>query len=254
MRTWRSRATLLQLIAFVALVGLVGACSGRPAPDQTLPSTRPSPATPAPSPTFTQRPTTAPALPSVTSAPSPLADDWIDYENESVRLALPPNWKTIELTSGEAQAALEDLKQDNPQMADIISSPGVLQSAVLWAFGPANSEFADNLNIRGAPLGAERITDMQGQVLDLLLPQLDRAGFAVLSSDAGLRINGLPAARITYTLSTTTAGKSTSAILGHQYLVLSDSHLWILSYSTTPERDGRMAPIFEHSARSFRPQ
>ena len=254
MRTWRSHATILPLITFVALVGLVGACSGRPAPGQTLPSTRQAPTTPAPSPTFTQWPTAALAPASATPSPSRLPEDWIDFENRSVRLALPPTWQVVEPTSGDAQAALEDLRQNNPQMADIIGTPGALQSAALWAFGPASSEFTDSLNIRGSLLGAERITDMQGQVLDLLLPQLDKAGFAVLSSDANLLINGLPAARITYTLPTTSAGKSTPAIRGHQYLVLSDSHLWILSYSTTREREARMAPIFEQSARSFRPQ
>jgi hypothetical protein len=190
----------------------------------------------------------------VTPAASLLPDDWINYENQNVQLSLPRGWQMIELTSDDAQAALESMKQDNPHMAGIIASPDALQDAALWAFGPADREFTDNLNIRRSQLGAERITDMQGQVLDLLVPQLNEAGFGVLSSDANLRINGLPAAHIIYTLPTTAGGQPPVEIRGHQYLVLSDSYLWILSYSTTPERDARMAPMFEQSARSFRPQ
>ncbi len=251
MKTWRLGTTLLPVIA---LAGLVGACSSKPASTQAVPSTRPTLTLSAPSPTFAHRPTATLATPVVTLTPSLLPHDWIDYENQHVRLALPPDWQVIELTSGDAQAALENLRQDNPQLAGIIGNADALQSAALWAFGPTNGEFTESLNIRRSPLGAERITDMQGQALDLLLPQLDKAGFVVLSSDASLRINGLPAARIDYTLPIITAVKPTVNIRGHQYLVLSDSDLWILSYSTTPERDARMAPIFEQSARSFRPQ
>lgn len=251
MRRWQVQAIL---VPAVALVGLMGACSGRPAPVQAPAATRPAPALSTPSPAPTQRPTVTLAPPTATLTSSGLPDGWIDYENQSIRLALPPDWQVVEPTSGSADAVLESLKQNHPQMADIIGSAAELEDVALWAFGLTSNKFTDNLNIRRSPLGAERITDMQEQVLDLLLPQLDKAGFAVISSNGSLRINGLPAARITYTAPTTTALKPQPAIRGHQYLVLSDSDLWILSYSTTPDREARIASIFEQSARSFRPQ
>lgn len=249
MRTSQTRIGLL-----IALFGLVAACSSRPTPVQIRRSTPPTSATSAPSPTITHRATVTKVAATVTPVASPLQDDWIHYENEHVQLSLPRGWQVIELTSDDAQAAFESMKRDNPQMAGIIASPDALQDAALWAFGPGDREFTENLNIRRSPLGAERITDMQEQVLDLVAPQLEKAGFGVLSSEANLRINGLPAAHVIYTLPTITADASPIEIRGHQYLVLSDSDLWILSYSTMPERDARMAPVFEQSARSFRPQ
>ena len=249
-RRWVQRIFLSAL----ALTGLAGTCSVRPTPVHSPEATLPARTAPAPSPTFTRPSTLAPTAPAMTSTPDGLSDDWIEHDNQSIRIALPRDWQLADLPSKDVQEAFVDLKKNHPQMADIIGSPDAMLSATLWAFGQAENDFADNLNIRRSPLGAERITDVQRDVLDLLLKQLGEVGFTELTSDASLRINGLPAARIFYTLPTTTSEEAAPAIRGHQYLVLSDSDLWILSYSTLPEREARMAPIFEESARSFRPQ
>jgi len=250
----RGRRAQQLLLSALALIGLASACSVRPTPVQLPEATLPSRTAPAPSPTFTRSQTLTPAAPAATAAPGGLPKDWIEYTDQSIRIALPRDWLVVHPTSCDAQAALAELKQTHPQMAGIIGSPDAMLSTTLWAFGPASNDFADNLNIRQSPLGAERLTDVQEDVLDRLLAQLGEAGFTELSSDANLRINGQPAARVRYTLPPTTSENATSAIRGHQYLVLSDSDLWILTYSTIPEREARMASIFEESARSFRPQ
>jgi hypothetical protein len=251
----KKRDLVLTRMPLVVLAALIGGCTLRtvttPAP------TAPHIATPAPAPSRTAAITATATLAAATLIPSAsdrLPDGWTSFENQHVRLALPPDWQVIELTPGDAQAALEDLKRSNPQMAGIIGGPDALQDTALWAFGPTHEGFSDSLNIRQSPLGAAQITDMQEEVLDLLLPQLKKAGFDVSSTDAGLRINGLPAAHISYTIPGSTTSEQTFDIRGHQYLVLAGADLWILSYSSTPERDARMAPIFEQSARSFQPQ
>lgn len=219
-------------------------------PAQTALPTQTAPA--APSPTFTARPTLKPAAQTATPTPESVPADWLEHEDGSIRIALPRDWQVVDLASDDVQAAFADLKQNHPQMADIIGSPDAMLSAHLWAFGPTGNGFANNLNIRRSPLGAERITDVQGHVLDLLLRQLGEAGFTEVSSEASLRISGLPAARIRYTLPTANGVEATPTIRGHQYLVLSDSDLWILSYSTILEREALVTTIFEESARSFR--
>ncbi len=252
MRGWQGKPILM---AAVAVVGLTGACLGRPTPVQPPQNTVVAPAVPpTPSPTQTSPATLAPAAPTMTCTPASLPNDWIEHEDRSIRIALPRDWQVVDLTSDDVQAAFADLKQSHPQMADIIGSPDEMLNAHLWAFGRAGNDFADNLNIRRSPLGAEKITDVPEDVLDLLLRQLGEAGFADLSSDSSLQINGLPAARVFYTLPIAAGDEATRARRGHQYMVVSDSDLWILSYSTTPEREVEMAPIFEQSARSFRLQ
>lgn len=250
MKTWHPGAILLPVIALVALID---GCTFTAATPPLPPTQAASPAS-SPSSTIAVRATAT--MMSATASPTPdrLPDGWTSHENHQVRLSLPPDWQVIEMTSVDAQAALENLKQDNLQMAGIIGSPDALLSAALWAFGPPSEEYTDNLNVRRSPLGVEGITDMQGQVLDLLLPQLEMAGFDVSSTDASLRINGLPAARITYTLPMSSTSKQSFDIRGRQYLVLTDTDLWILSYSTTQAREARLAPVFEQSARSFRPR
>lgn len=250
MRGWQGG---LILMAAVAVAGLAGSCLGRSTPVQPPQTTRVTPSVPStPSPTFTSPPTLAPAAPVMTSTPDGLPNDWIEHEERSIRIALPRDWQVVDLTSDDAQAAFADLQRNHPQMADIIGSPEAMLSATLWAFGPENNDFADNLNIRRSALGAGRTTDVQWDVLDLLLKQLGEAGFTEVSSEASLRIDGLPAARVFYTLPMATGDEAIPTIRGHQYLILSDSDIWILSYSTIREHEARMTTIFEKSARSFR--
>jgi hypothetical protein len=171
-----------------------------------------------------------------------------------VALSIPPAWQALELNGEDAQTFYDNLKQNDTKLAELIGGPEALQGAAFWAFGPEQPDFVDNLNIRRSPLGAERITDLQAQVIDVLLPEYDKMALKVTSTDATLRINDLPAARVTYTLPMNTADGKTVEVRGRQYLVVSESDLWVLSFSTTPEREGQLAPVFEQTAQTFRPK
>jgi hypothetical protein len=71
-------------------------------------------------------------------------------------------------------------------------------------------------------------------------------------SKADLKIGDQPAAAISYTFPIVAGdGKSISAD-GRQYLVLTQSDLWILSYTLGPGQAAALAPSVEQSAQSFR--
>jgi hypothetical protein len=216
----------------------------------------------APKPRATDRPTST-----VTLAPSPeptvqtpandgLAAGWSLKSNDLLTIAIPPGWSAVELSSEDAQSAFEALKQKDDRLAGIIGGPEALQDAAFWAFGPEPGQeaegagFVDNLNIRRTPLGAQRVTDLQ-PVLDVLLPQYERMGLEVTSTDTTRRFAGHSAALVTYVLQMGEPDGETFEVRGRQFLIATDSDLWILSLSTTPEREAEVEAELETMANSF---
>ena len=248
----------------LGLILALAACTPARPPVVTVPPQASPTASPTARPSVTPAAVasvTPAALPSsVPSTPDPdqLPAGWTRETNDQLSVAIPPNWRAIELSGQTAQAALEALKQNDARLAGIVGSPEALQSAAFWAFGPEpepggqQEDFVDNINIRRTPLGAQRLTDMQ-QVIDVLLPEYEKMGLQVTSTDPTLRVNDLPAAQVTYTLSMNAAGEKTFEVRGRQIIVATDTDLWVLSFSTTPEREGSMAAEFETIARSFEP-
>lgn len=250
------RRTAFALV--ILSLGLSG-CLRAPSPPPT--STPPPPtavfAVPAPAATapLAPAPSVTPSVMATAAAGSATAG-WQEEANDLLSIDLPPGWRAISLGDADAQTAYESLKQNDARLAGIIGGAAALQDAAFWAFGPEYGEFVDNLNIRRSPLGAQRVVRIQ-DVVDVLLPEYEKMGLKITSSDAALRVNGFPAARITYTLIMDTVdtmdGKGLE-IRGRQVIITTDSDLWILSFSTTPEREAEIAAQFERCAQSFRPK
>lgn len=183
-----------------------------------------------------------------------LPKGWQRKTTDQLSIALPPEWRTIELGGEDAQTLFDELQKTNPDLAGVIGGPKALESAVLWAFGPLHIDFVDNMNIRRSPWGlAGRLYDL-GDVVEVLLPQYEKMGMKVSSTDTGLRIFDLPAARVSYTLQVNGATGEPLEIWGRQYILATDEELWVISCGTTSERAETMAEVFERSAQSFRPK
>jgi len=248
------------MAVFLALV-LAGCRSDRgPTPAATVLPTAPRPTTEAaPLPTATHASPVVTATPPAPASAAPagsatgLPAGWQRESNEQLSIAIPPGWTSVNLSGVDAQAAYDEIKRNDPHLAGIIGSPEALQGMAFWAFGPVEAEFTDNLNIRRSPLGAQRVTGMQ-EVIDALLPEYQKLGLQVTSTDPALQVHGYPAARITYSFMMSTAEGQAIEVRGRQVIVATDSDLWILSFSTTPGREGAQAGVFEQSAQSFEPK
>jgi hypothetical protein len=257
--TARGRAGFL----FALMLAVLAACAPTAAPDPTAALPSPTLFSPAATATIAPSAVAADSSPAATgeavASPQPSSETnglpagWLQAGNAQVSIALPPGWQAVDLSGDDAQAAFDDLKKNDPQLAGIIGGPEAVAGAALWAFGAAEGDFVDNMNIRRTPLNLHPVNNMQ-QVVDVLLPEYDKMGLKVTSADANLKAGEYPAARITYTLMMNTAEGKEFEIRGRQYLVGTDLDLWILSYSTTPEREGAIAADFERSALSFEPK
>ena len=89
-------------------------------------------------------------------------------------------------------------------------------------------------------------------VVNPVVDQYRQLGFEIGATRTDLQIGLHPAASIVYGFSVTGADGKPAKVKGYQYLIASDSDLWILSYTAAPGSESALAPVFEQSARSFR--
>lgn len=226
----------LHWIAGALLALLLVGCPGPAQPTAT-------PASPTPAP-----PTQAPATPTPDGAPSMA---WVEQQTDLLTIRLPSDWKVIDVGAGDAQAIFDELKASDPDLAAIVGSAEAFQGTVFWAFRDVDASFAENVNIRRTPLEGERIEDMQA-VIDAVVAQYQEVGFQVTASDAKLSIGGQPAGHIAFSFELNAASDQPTSIHGRQYVVATDTDLWILSYSASLDSITALAPVFEQSALSFR--
>ncbi len=199
------------------------------------------------------QPTPTPTQPPPTAVPGPTSDGWVEQQTDALTIRLPADWEVIDFSTGDLQSVFSDLEARDPELARIIGSAEALQDAYFWAFRQPDAAtfFADNLNIRRAPLNGQRVESMQA-VVDPVVAQYEQLGFQVLAVDASLVIGERPAAHIAFSFELAAADNQPASVQGHQYLVATETDLWILSYSASPDTVGELAPVFEQSALSFR--
>jgi hypothetical protein len=226
-------ATLFLLGLFAASGGLV-ACV--PTPTPALPTATPTPVLPTPTPT--------PALP----------EGWVEHVAGDLTIWLPEAWEVLDISESDLQTIFADFEKNNPELAKIIGSAEALKGVSIWAFNTDSQApgFIDNLNIRRTPLNGQPINDTQKDVLEPILAQYAQIGFQVSDSKADLEIGSQPAVRITYTFGMTGGDGKPITAEGQQYIVVTASDLWILSYTAGPGQRVRLEPVIEQSAQSFR--
>ena len=187
--------------------------------------------------------------------PGALPAGWKAYTaDEGFSLGLPAAWQ--ELPPGRVDSALDELRGDNPELAELIEGQlaGSLSSLVKFFAFDAESptleqEFATNANVVVEPLPEGVDFD---EYLQANLTQLRQVpGVSVTPADPSLNLPGGRAALIKSRFSLNTpAGPRQIDVT--QYLFLKGRRGFILSLTTTPEHEGTYASVFEQIARTFR--
>jgi hypothetical protein len=182
---------------------------------------------------------------------------WTAHEltADGFRLGLPTGWQTV--AAGEVDASLETLRQDNPELAEMIEGQvsGSLNELVrFFAFDTRSptlaDEFATNINVVVEPLPAG--IDF-AQYLDANLSQLRQVPTVTVNlEDDNIALPGGRAALIdsVFTLNSPSGGQQ---IAVRQYLFLKDGRGFILSMTTTPEHASTYKPLWEQIAKTFEP-
>lgn len=229
---------------------LLAACAPQP-------TTTPLPPTATVAPTATRLPSTPTPPPTLTatSAPSPTEDayrGWQVIDRERFSIRLPAGWQALDLTEQNLKALLADLEQYQAVIGWQLDPAEGSQGLDLAAQLGADGDVSHSLNIRHTPLGAQRFEDAQA-LLAVLAPQVELLGFKVTEQRADLRTDGgLPMARLSYALLPTMKGQPEAR--GQQYIVLTDTDLWGLTFTAAAGQVTAAPPEFEQAAKSFAPR
>ncbi|MGH2786247.1 MAG: hypothetical protein ACRDJ1_13380 [Actinomycetota bacterium] len=174
---------------------------------------------------------------------------------DGFKLGLPPGWKQI--APGEVDSALEELRGENPEIAELIESQlaGSLSNLVrFFAFDTRSptlsEEFATNVNVVVEQL---QVDVEFAQYLEANLSQLRQLpGVSVSLDDGNLSLPGGRAALIKsqFTLNAPSGPREIDVT---QYLMLKGRRGFILSMTTTPAHAATYESLFEQIARTFQP-
>lgn len=219
--------------ALTLAVALAACGSGTATPGAT--------ATGMPAPTPSPSPTPAPTP----SATTPSGWDRIDIPDKGFSVALPPDWQSFDLSSGDLEQVLSVLDSDpqlqdmKPQIQQMMASGGALFAVSADTAG-MQAGFLTNMNVivqeGSAPLSlvvASAVSSLK-QTLDVEVEQ------ETVSLPAG------PGARLSY--EPTIGSIGTYHVT--QYIVASDDNVYIVSFarltgSQAEAKDAQFAAIME---------
>jgi hypothetical protein len=168
-------------------------------------------------------------------------------------IRLPAGWRAEKVAT--AAAISPEFRRQNPELHGFVVGAGAQAEAVFTSGNTVSNagRFVDNLTIRraaGAGDGAEPVQQLAADIK----AQYRQLGFEVEETAAPTDVGGLPAAFVVYTFRASDGDAEDAVLSGMQALVLAPGDLWILTYTTEADRFAGLRPIFEESARSFRPR
>lgn len=171
-------------------------------------------------------------------------------------LGLPGGWK--EIPPGDVEPALDDLRRDNPELADLVEgqlSGSLSQLVRFFAFdtqAPTLSDgFATNANVVVEPLQVDISFD---QYVEANVRQLRQVpNVTVTVGNENLSLPGGRSALINsrFTLQSPDGPKMIDVT---QYVFLKGRRGFILSMTTTPAHQATYRSTFEQIARTFKPE
>jgi hypothetical protein len=165
-----------------------------------------------------------------------------------VSIRLPAGWEVLALSGADVAAMAATLEPYRavrrwlPDRADTGEGPALLAVST-------GDDAAANLAILRAPLGAQRPDD-PAALFPVFIPQLERMGLEVIGHRADLRTDsGLPMGRVAFFAPATAKGQLEAR--GEQYYALTESDIWVLTFTSSSMQVESAPPEFEQSARSF---
>ena len=167
--------------------------------------------------------------------------------SDGFSIAVPKEWRSLDASDVLRGPAIKRFKRENPAAAaaiDALAQPGSPMKLV--AFDPSGGDFATNVNVLVTRIPADAAfatwTRAETAQLAALKPTNLRKGPVQLRPGKGYRL--------AYRARLTIRGVPRRLAL-HQYMVKRGPFLYVVTFTTTAERDPRLAPTFERSARTF---
>ncbi len=199
------------------------------------------------------------ATPAPTSVIVVVPNGWTEYPvpEAGFAVSVPTTWQRLPVKPLELDAALESVRQSNPELAAALGehAAALIQSGVkFWAFDltPENQRggFATNLTVTRQSLPGAVSFDSFVAVNLTELNALSTRNSEIVNDRVTL--GGQPAERVRYLLALNSEDGSPLTAAITQYLVLNGRNAFVLTYTARTDQADRYNAIFEQSAASLR--
>ena len=201
--------------------------------------------------------------PSVSLTPAPpaatptLETGWILYEKpiDEFAIALPPNWKQVNLDAAALEASFDALKEHNPYVADVLDQAQELAASngkflALDLETDASAGYVTNITILKRPLKYALSVD------ELVLESLKQVeSLTSVVSQPKFRNVNLAAgksAELQYTIAVVLPDAQAKTLTMFTYLLPKEKDSYEISFGVVASQASKYAPTFERIAQSFR--
>lgn len=217
---------------------------------------------PGPAPIFTLVPAVGElglATPEPTSMVVVVPNGWNEYAvpENGFALSVPTTWQRLPVQTQELAAALQTIRQSNPELAQQLgdNADSLFAGGVrFWAFdlSPESQQagFATNVTVTRQVLPNPVSLDTY---VSINLNQLN--ALTTRNSDIvneRITLAGQPAERVRYLLALNPDNGATITAAITQYLVLNGRSAYVITYATRTNQSDRYNGVFEQSAASLR--
>lgn len=193
-------------------------------------------------------PTVMPAI--INEAPPA---DWNAYNGDGFSLWVPPTWQPSAVPpTGTLQLQLPTMSHEMTQTLNVDAQSKAMVLSIVDTTTPPDG-FTDNLNVQRTAYEGAAVKDLQG-LIEQIKGEYQKVGFKVTETGIGMTAAGQPQARIAYTfqIPSPSAGDQKISAKGIQYVVLTGTDAWTLSYTIALARSAILTPSIDLSAQTFR--
>lgn len=219
-------------------------------------------AVPGPEPIFTLVPAVGDlglATPVPTSVVVVVPNGWSEYAmpENGFAISVPSHWQRLPVKAQELDAALETIRESNPELADTLgpNAQMLIQNGVkFWAFDlsaeSGQAVFATNVIVTRQTLPNPISLDTFAAINLSQLNALSTRNSDIVNDRIALA--GQPAERVQYLLTLQRENQEPLTAAITQYLVLNNRSAYVLTFATRTDLIQKYRGVFEQSAASLR--
>ncbi len=186
-------------------------------------------------------------------------DGWVlnEVPRDRFAIALPANWEQVDMDPSKFMASMQTLRERNAEAAAVIEGQArALASAGVSFFGfdPASETLAVGIatdaNVQRQPMGTPMTLD---DITELALQNLGNSQ-AVEQPVTHRRVmlEGGESTEFRFRANVTDQSGNPLALAVTQYLIVRQQDLYVITLTTTADRDSAYAEVFEQIGKSFR--
>jgi hypothetical protein len=168
--------------------------------------------------------------------------------DEGFSIAVPSEWQSLDASTALRGPAIKRFKRENPAAAGAVVALARPNSPMKFvAVDPGGGDFATNVNVVVSRIPADASFETWTRAETAQIAPLQPTHLTKRS----VRLRAGKAYRLAYRARLTIRGRPRELAL-HQYMVKRGPLLYVITFTTAAERDPRLTPTFERSARTFR--